>query len=733
MDTDNFLIRGSDYLTRYPDFKLVGRDAEFKQLSRILIRKKANSVLLVGPGGVGCTALCLGLETSKSDPETPFDIINKRLYWLDTDGLFSSGDHATMNENFKKMIRQLSRYPDTLLIIEDMRDFIEAARNNGVTNFINALMRSIDQGKFQAIFESRDDDLEIILRCHSNISEYFTLLDLQEPDQNSLNTIIRQEVKTLQKHHHIPVSEDAIDVAMQLTSKYRVREMSLSRAQPERTLNLLDRALTSYRQHAHVKPAGLEALENKLKNEAESDKRKVIEQEISDLNAKWNETHEKLSKLHKDGSDGEEALRKLEDRVEKLRTKEKEQLEKQKDNYEKIKAEQGDGEFKPFNMRTAAAGFENEEINELKAEMKKIADAISKNKEQFISLTDEINQGLELSSEHVLNEFSQLSGIPANKLNQDERAKLLELDSNLSNRVYGQDHAVKKLADAVRVARVGLKDARKPQASFMFLGPSGVGKTEMAKALTASLHDDERALLRFDMSEYMEKHAVAKLIGAPPGYEGYEAGGILTNAMRRNPYVVILFDEIEKAHPDVFNVFLQVLDDGRLTDNRGLTVSFSEAIIIMTTNIGQKNFLDPSLNYDDAVLETMNELDEVYRPEFLNRFNGRQNIVCFNALDIPVIQKIARREIDKLNNQIKSQGKNLIIEVGDESLAAICNDHYTPANGARGIPGYFSSYVHPVVANTLLEVEDVSGVMEVIYDSESKELKINPPKMDKAA
>ena len=745
--SQHFLIRGSEYLARYPGFKLIAREEELKRLSRILMRDKANSVLLVGPGGVGCTALCLELEACKTDPETPFDILNKRLFWLDTDGLFASGDTNEMNENFQNMLRRLSRYPDTLLVIEDMRDFIEATRNNGCTNFINAMMRAIERGKFQAIFESRDDDLEIVLKCHSNITEFFTMLDLNEPEADALQDIVSVAVKRLSDHHKIPVSQDAVETAIELTGKYRVREMSLSRAQPERTLNLLDRALTTYRQDAHARPpklvekmTELAIVERALSGEdiAElagqskddlSKAKTALEGTIEIIQNEWEETQTRLRKIHKNQSDGEEALKDLEERLETQREKDKDIREATNEDLQEKAEEREKPEFQSFNMRTAAAGYESEKVNKIKAEIDLLQKAIAENKQKFEALTKEINDGLILAPDHVLKEFSQLSGIPANKLNQDERAKLINLDKSLSGRVFGQDHAVTKLADAVRVARVGLKDPNKPQAAFMFLGPSGVGKTEMAKALTAALHDDERALLRFDMSEYMEKHAVAKLIGAPPGYEGYEAGGILTNAMRRNPYVVILFDEIEKAHPDIFNVFLQVLDDGRLTDNRGLTVSFSEAIIIMTTNIGQKNFLDSSMDFDEAELETFRELDDTYRPEFLNRFNGRQNIVCFNALNLEVIEMIAKREIKKLNAQIKAQGRELEIEIADESLTALCKDQYNPANGARGIPGYFASQIHPAVANTMLQAETARGVMEVIYNAETRSLEVVHPRI----
>ncbi|MCG7499188.1 AAA family ATPase [Vibrio sp. Of7-15] len=733
----NYLIRGRDKLAQHTDFQLVGRDKELKQLTGILMRKQANSVLLVGTGGVGCSALCLGLQASKSDQHASFDIINKRFYWLDTDGLFSSGDPNSMNEHFQKLLRTLGRSAEAILIVEDARDFIEAARNNGCTNFINALVRDVRLGKFQVIFETRDEDLEVVLKCHSDMREYYTMLDIKEPADDSLFDIITTTSKRLEQHHKIKISAEAINTAIDLTNKYRVREMSLSRAQPERTLNLLDRALTTYRQQAHASPAALTELnqqlsqiESALAGDETSElthvpaeqllaKKNELIQAISQQHEQWQAVQQQLRKCYKNQRDGEEGLLELEEALLK-----QQEIEQQKG--EKKAEPETVNQFRSFSA-SLAAGFESEAISKIRADITKMEAYVQENKAAFDQLTAQVNANLSLDTDSVLSKFSAISGIATDKLNQDERSKLLKIHSVLNSRVYGQDHAVNQLADAVRVARVGLKDPEKPQASFMFLGPSGTGKTELAKALAAALFDDERALLRFDMSEYMEKHGVAKLIGAPPGYEGYEAGGILTNSMRANPRVIILFDEMEKAHPDVFNVLLQVLDDGRLTDNRGLTVSFGEAIILMTTNIGQPNFLDESLTFDEAVSATMEELDEVYRPEFLNRFNGRENIVCFNRLDLAVVEKIARREIEKLNHQIQAGGKNIHINISDQTLADICQDIYVPAIGARGLPGYITTRIKPAVANTLLQTPNAEGEMVIKYDTTTKELDISAP------
>ncbi len=597
---------------------------------------------------------------------------------------------------FQKILHLLQRTPDTILIVEDTRDFIEAARNIGSLHFINAICLAIKSNKTQVIFEARDEDLDVILKCHSDLRELFTLIDLEEPVGDALHKIVADSAERLQDYHRIKIHEEAIRAAIELTSKYRAQEGGNSRAQPERSVSLLDRALSTYRLGAHRKSPGL------AKAEAERARAKT-EKQIAAADAmiakaaeEWNSYQEKVRLLHKLQRDGEYAVLELEEQLEQQLLAEKNSKPESEANPDNFS-----GRIAKFARLATGAGIKSEPVRDMRKQIQKFQGEITVNREAFDALTKEFNDQLELTRDVVLKEFSIISGIEVNKLNEDEREKLRNLEADLKKRIFGQDNVVRLLANAVKTARVGRRNQDRPQAAFMFMGPSGVGKTEIAKALAASLLDDEKALTRFDMSEYMEKHAVSRLIGAPPGYEGFEVGGILTNAMRKNPLRVLLFDEIEKAHPDVFNVFLQILSDGRLTDNVGRTVSFSKSIIIMTTNIGQPHFLNPDFSVAEAEAAALDEVSKTYRSEFLNRFAGRQNLVCFNKLDLPSIEKIVRREFDGMDRIYSQDGIKLT--VADTDLKAFCKAHYDPAIGARGLPGFIQANVEPIIVNMILD------------------------------
>ena len=705
----NYLTRGEDYLERTQNFKLVGRDDELKELSSILVRKMSNSVLLVGPGGVGCTALCKGLQASKKDPNAPFDIVSKRLFWLDTDGLFASGENAGVNESFQKMLQLLYRTPDSILVIEDTRDFIEAARNTGTMHFINALCLAIKTNKMQAILETRDEDLDAILKSHSDMRELFTLIDLEEPTGDALYKIVADAAERLQDFHKIKIADDAIRAAIELTSKYRTRDGGNSRAQPERSVSLLDRAISTYRLDSHRKPPGLDEAEGAKARAKTAKQIAEAESAIAELTGNWASYQEEVRTLYKRQRDGETAVVELEEQLDQQIAAEKEARASGEAGEEKLS-----GRIARFAKMATGGGLESDAIQDLRMQINKFQAEIKLNRDAFDGLTKKFNDRLELSRDVVLKEFSLISGISVSKLNENEREKLRNLETDLKKRIFGQDHVIQLLANAVKTARVGRRNQDKPQAAFLFMGPSGVGKTEIAKALAQSLLDDEKALTRFDMSEYMEKHAVSRLIGAPPGYEGFEVGGILTNAMRKNPLRVLLFDEIEKAHPDVFNVFLQILSDGRLTDNVGRTVSFSESIIIMTTNIGQAHFLNPAFTVEKANAAAMDEISKTYRSEFLNRFSGRQNIVCFNKLDLPSIERIVRREFDSMDKTYSVDGMKLTVTEAD--LKAFCKAHYDPAIGARGLPGFIQANIEPIIVNMILD-SDKRGDIKLSYNT----------------
>ncbi len=682
-----FLTTGGDLLKSKPDFKLVGRDDDLKRLTSILMRSRAASVIIVGPSGVGTTALCMGLQASKDDPNAPFDIVAKRIFWLETDKLFSSGNSTEISENFANILKILKRTSDSILIIEDSRDFVTGAQQTGTTTtVIGALNDAVKSGDTQAIIEVRDDDLQGLLRTHSDFRECYTIMDLAEPSGEALSAILHGSVSGLTSHHGIKLAEEAISTTIELTNKYRVRDASLSYAQPQRSFNLLDRALSTMRleEHKNTPP----------------------------------DLQEKIKKLYASQRQGELAIIELEEKV--LEQQETERKAAEEGTTLAEDANPSNARLSAFARLTKNVNADSEIVKEYRKQIKEFQAAVDENRTEFDHVTSAINAKLELTADLVRAEFSRLSGIPASKLNEDERVKLRTLEATLGTRVFGQEDALRRMANAIKVARIGRRNGRAPQASFMLLGPSGVGKTEVSKALSWAMLGSDDALTRFDMGEYMEKHAVAKLIGAPPGYEGFqEEGGILTRLMRLNPNRYLLFDEVEKAHPDIFNIFLSILSDGELTDPMGRKIYFGDTVIIFTSNLGQKAFLDDSLTSDEQQEAALVELEaHGFRPELLNRFNGRQNIIPFRKLTLPTIEKITKREITNIDNTYSVEGIRVVMT--DEDIGKFCLDHYDPRIGARGLPGYVKANIEPFIVDTILNNEKFSGNINVLYDAVEK-------------
>ncbi|CAK7069957.1 MAG: Chaperone protein ClpB [Desulfovibrio sp.] len=703
------LIRGTEYLANYPNFNLVGREHDLERISSILLRKSSNSLLLSGPAGVGTSALVLGLQASKKLPDTPFDIIVKKFFWLDTDSLFSSGDSQKINDDFQRMLKKLEQTPGSVLIIKDTFNFIEAANNTGNPHFINAI-NSVDKSEnFQVILEARDEQLTTVYKWNSAIPELYTLYDVKEPTAGELTRIVSCAAGELAAYHSITIDPSAINEAIHLTSKYR-DSFGLGGAQPQRAISLLDMALASYRQATHKLHPQIAELTRQIADAPDDETRRILQAQLAQWETDWESLREEISKVYKYQRDGEALRFTLQDELTAL-------LEE-----EKGKAPPESAEVKTF-AQLAAHGFDSPGVARIKDKIRQVDKEIAANADRHKTLVAVANKDLLLTKKEVIAEFSKISEISAAKLDENEIENLRKLESNLLSRIFGQDDAVRHVANAIKVAKVDPLEEPGPAVSYLFLGPSGVGKTEMAKAIAQYVVGDEKSLIRFDMSEYMEKHAVAKLIGAPPGYEGFEAGGILTNSVRRKPTGVYLFDEIEKAHPDVFNIFLQILSDGRLTDNIGRTVDFSDIIIIMTSNIGQAYYLDPSLSDEEARVLATEELNKTYRSELLNRFNGRENILHFKRLPREVIEKIVRREIAKLNESYRTRG--VAVEMADACIANFCQDHYDVIRGARGLPGYIKTNMRPIIVNYLLGQPGKEGTFYAHYDVKRKNFEVS--------
>lgn len=672
-----FLKTGSERLSELHNFELVGRDEDLARLSTILLRKKSNSVLVFGQGGVGVSALVLGLQASKKKKDTPFSIVAKRLLWLDTDGLFQSGNAEEINGYFNKIIHTLNRTPESILIIEDARNFVDACSRSGCMHFINALTSTIKNQKTQAILEARDTDLEFLHGIHSDIKDNFATLALGEPEGEVLHKIVSTLANGLSTHHHIKISPDAINTAIKVTTENRSKETNLNRAQPERAMTLLDFAMSAYVLKANQEPSD------------------PIEKDA------WLKKQETLKSLHERHRMAEIDLIKAEYDLIEEQTIEKNKTTK---SIDEVAANIAIGGYKTNKIKSM------EEDLDLK---QRLVDEIKGNIDKILSAD---YAKLELTSDHIYTQYSKMTNIPISVLKSDERVVMRDLDNIIRNSIYGQDSQVNRLADIVRVATYGRRRADEPGAALC-LGPSGVGKTEVWKVIAKILG---RPLFIFDMSEYGEKNAAARLVGAVPGYELAGIGGQLTNAVLEYPYGIFLFDEIEKAHENLFNIFLQVLSDGRLTDNTGRRCSFKKALVGFTSNIGQPRFLDTSLNQDEKLALATEDLNKTFKSEFLNRFGGRENIIWFNSLGTDSLVKIVKREFAGINDAYSSKG--IITNISDADIDAFVTDQYDPVRGARGLPGVINKTVDSIIINEQLNNPNISGTLNVVYNRETKSL-----------
>ncbi len=702
--TRDILTRGSEILARRKGFKLVGRDIEVAEISAALMKLRRRNVVVTGRGGVGISAIVLGLQASKQDYTTPVDIVGKRFFWLNTDTLFESGNHQVINEAFSRARDTLSASHSAVLVVEDASDFIKFATMNGCSNLINGLMGDLKANRYQAILETSDEGLGDLLKCDSDLLENCTLYEVKEPEAGNLRIILKEVRATLEAHHGVKISEGAVQAAVALTEKYKLTEL---RAQPDAAITLLDLSMTNFCRQAHIAPQHIEALKEKLKAVGEKGAgAEEVRSQLTKAQDEWNERQRQVRALYQEISDGEEQVRALEDEVRALKEAHSQRVNDLPANRPASGYSPSGKEGDPMAMYSSS---DTPDVVEVRKRIEMIRQLVATATDGYAKKVAEVYKGLSVEESDVLRSFSALSGIPVDKLTENERAKLRNLDDLLSRRVVGQGEPTSEVAKAVKRARLGLKLPNKPAGTFMFLGPSGVGKTELAKALAEAL---SVPLLRFDMSEYMEKHAVAKLIGAPPGYEGYEHGGILTNQVRRNPYSVVLFDEIEKAHPDVFNLMLQLLDDARLTDSRGLTASFKDTIVIMTTNIGTANFLDESIPFEEAKKLALADLRSQYRPEFLGRFGG--NIYSFQRLGVEVLEAIATKELARINALVLAQGIRLTMSSAE--MRKMLRGVYVAREGARSVLGYMDRNITSSIADLVLNNDSARGDIEVVFD-----------------
>lgn len=643
---------------------VIGRDEEIRRILQILSRRTKNNPMLVGEPGTGKTAIAEGLAHRIISGDIPENLKSKQIYSLDMGALIAGAKYkGEFEERLKAVIKEVTTSDgDIVLFIDEIHTLVGAGGGEGAMDAANILKPALARGELRAIGATTLDEFQKYFEKDKALERRFQKVNVLEPDTESAISILRGIKEKYETHHKVRIKDDAIIAAVELSQRYIT-----NRFLPDKAIDLMDEAASKLRMEINSKPEELDVLDRKImqleieieaiKREKDEDKLKFLRSELADfkekrndLNARWKSEKEVVENIQKAKKDIEDF---------------------------KLEAEKAEREGDYGKVAELRYG----KIKEAQAKLEQLQEEIANHEDGNTLIKEEVTH------DDIAEVVAKWTGIPVIKMLQSEREKLLQLEKELHKRVIGQEEAIVAVSDAVRRSRAGLQDQHKPIGTFLFLGTTGVGKTELAKSLADYLFDDENAMTRIDMSEYQERHSVSRLVGAPPGYVGYDEGGQLTEAVRRRPYSVVLLDEIEKAHPDTFNILLQVLDEGRLTDNKGRLADFKNTIIIMTSNIGShiiqekfENLKDPVTATEASKIEVLELLRKSVRPEFINRID---DIIMFTPLNKSNILEIVDLQLGELKKMLAKQG--ITIDATMEAKKYLANLGFDPQYGARPV------------------------------------------------